>query len=168
MVYCYISPDDTLCKRSFEIGIVARIFEICNKQVGLSWTIASSILQSAAMITWPEESTGNFRRRMICRMPVNGMKTSQRESVEGNQTDHVIEYRQPDIVFLDKQQGQCHVQWHSGSWRCPHRRERKGKVGKVPGFKRACKCYCNALTVWGFGYNDEGTDLVMLVHFRVF
>lgn len=32
------------------------------------------------------------------------------ESVEGNQTDHVIEYRQPDIVYLDKQQGQCHVQ----------------------------------------------------------
>lgn len=33
---------------------------------------------------------------------------------------------------------------------------------------RRCKCYCNALTVWGFGYNDEGTDLVMFVHFRVF
>lgn len=62
------------------------------------------------MITWPEQSTGNFRGRMICRMPVNGMKTSQRESVEGNQTDHVIEYRQPDIVFLDKKQGQWHVQ----------------------------------------------------------
>ena len=25
------------------------------------------------------------------------------------QTDHVIENRQPDIVFLDKQQGQCHI-----------------------------------------------------------
>ena len=25
------------------------------------------------------------------------------------QTDHVIAHHQPDIVFLDKQQGQCHI-----------------------------------------------------------
>ena len=47
------------------------------------------------------------------------MKTSQRRAVESDegkllwdftiQTDHFIEHRRPNIVFLYKQQGQCEI-----------------------------------------------------------
>ena len=41
------------------------------------------------------------------------------------------------------------------------RAKKKGKVGKVPGFKKGscsvmvCKCYCNACSCWGFGKGDK-------------
>ena len=41
------------------------------------------------------------------------------------QTYHVIEHRRPDIVFLDKQQGQCHITDIVVPWDA--RMEQKGK-----------------------------------------
>ena len=57
--------------------------------------------------------------RVYFKAPVNGMKTSQGRAVESDegkllwdftiQTDHFIEHRRPNIVFLYKQQGQCEI-----------------------------------------------------------
>ena len=66
-----------------------------------------------------------------------------------------------DIVFLEKQQGQCHIIDIVVPRDACIEGKRKGNDGKVPGLKKscypvmACKCFCNACSGWGFGYGDE-------------
>ena len=70
------------------------------------------------------------------------------------QTDHVIEHRRPDIVFLDKQQGLCHIIDVEVAGDARMEEKEWEKLEKMPGFKKESfsvmggNCSCNASSGW--------------------
>ena len=96
-------------------------------------------------------------------MRINGKHVPDRvgESKEGKllwdfpiQTEHVIEHRGPDIVFLDKQQGLCHIiDIAVAGDACMEEKEKK-KLEKCQDLRREVfsvmggKCSCNASCGW--------------------
>ena len=84
------------------------------------------------------------------------------------QSDHVIKRRRTDTVFLDKQQGQCHIidiQRYvavPGDARIKEKEEEKlekyqdlRKINSREVFHLWCVNVMKANTGWGFGYGDE-------------